>query len=290
MQLIKLTVSQDAAISRQIAQERVNILFKGITLNGNKTPSDAIRAALTHKMLPWQSFDRILNIAGDKLACKLRSFSPANQKRGSIDTTLFIHELRPCGKLQAVRLGHIRYTIEKGYEYAWTETPDNLPYQHVIDSLMLPHLLTYGQNTLFSADVRRGFAQLTDENLYKIWTGGVYVCLTQEDYERVLDAASVFDNLESGALCIQTLDLSSNIANRETIAHSLASEFFIPAYTALRARAEKVYSPLQPITEANTLLLDRLLYAENALGVTLGAECEQARMECLYTIVKAADI
>ena len=275
MQLIKLSVTQDASISRQKAQERVDTLFPGITLKGYKTASDAIRSALSHKCIPWGSFEAYDPERG-LLLCKLRGISPTKLARGVVASTLYLETTDAKGRTELIDLAKVRYDDKRGYQ--WTQEGGGRAYQYLIDSLMLPHLPEYGQQTLFTFDIRRAFAALTDSALYKIWLGGVYICLDLDDYASVLDAASCFDNLDSGALEIRTLDLADSDDNRLMVAHSLAEDIFAPAFETLAKKALAGKTRPDRLESEYVELIGRLTRAENKLAQTIS--CRDAQREC----------
>lgn len=278
MQIVKVSVTQDASISRQKAQERVDILFPGETLSSYKTPSDAIRSALSHVCIPWASFEAYDAKRG-MLVCKLRNISPTKLQRGVVASTLYLETTDAEGHTEVADLCAVKYNDKHGY--SWKQEESARTYQYLIDALMLPHLDSYGQQTLFTFDVRRAFAALTSEALYKIWVGGVYVCLDLDDYSRVLDAAACFDDLDSGALTTNTLDIEPTEANRLAIAHSLAEDIFIPAFESLTTKIRAGRTRPDRLEKEYSAIIAKLRRAESRLDLPLAVKhvaqrCEQA--------------
>ena len=267
MYLVKLSVTKDAAITKEVLHRKLSELLPEYEPNGHKVPTDAIRCALQYKIRPFASFESPGKV------CRALTASPLRVPRGELHIEIHVQERTPAGVEYTARVCTITYKPDDGLD--WQPGADYERYSYLVMTLDIDSLETFGQHMLFEADIRRLFGALTEAYTLKFWSGGTYVCLTDNAYAEVAKIASLFDTMHSGALKLQTITIDNSRENKESVAQELGETVFSRTFEELRIRAEKPGANTERLEAEYIILLDKLTEVETWLGCAV--PCQEAQ-------------
>lgn len=267
MHLVKLTVTMDAAISRCELKERIKAVLPDAHVNGAKVPTDAIRVALAYKLRPWNSFEH------DGKQCKAIAASPKSVARGTVHTDIHVQERDENGVSYTSNVCTIRYTVDEGIR--WEVGPDFDKYKFIVDDIDPAWLQATGEQNYFHSDIRALFTSLTDKSILKFWAGGLYVCLTDEQYAHLCTVRDLFTHLDTGVLKCRAVSLDNTEANKLSVAEGLTEDVFVPAFEDLTARAKKAGANYERIESDYVALLEKIAETEQWLQTDIA--CAQAQ-------------
>lgn len=272
MDLLKVSISKDARIAREVLWERIADDKRALNTRlcdhvpDVRNTNDSIRAALTYHCRSWKQ--------QESAGAECRVVSKASDGAKGLNLRIRIERLPDDAEQEIASV----VGGANGKPVTITMTPEGRRAFPELWRLVDVQALTeFGETHLFESDLRRLCKSALESACMPLWPG-LSLVLTADGHEMVNALQTILEALDTGTVTLRSLSLDNTPANREALARELGE--------GMRTQLAKLHECTQ-YTAPNTgairaeyaALEAKIVLIEEVLGIELGCLDAQVALE-----------